>query len=247
MKVTAIIPARLNSSRLTGKPLADICGKPMIWWVYQQAQKAAAFADIMVATEDPEIEDACAALGMNCFRNQKECPNVVNRLFEVSQKIDSDYYLCINGDEPIIESDVLTKGIPNRSIQDRPVMFGIMRKFTDPAEVMDPGNLKLVTAADGRLIYSSRSPIPFPQNGIDFCYQKYIGVECYNQAALDFYVHAEMGVLEKIEGIGTLRFLEYGHPVYYTLVESSSLSVDTAKDLEVVRRIISERLCTERK
>ena len=240
MNVVAIIPARYNSSRLYGKPLVDICGKPMIW-VYKRALDAQYFSNIFIATEDQIIVDACKKYGLNYFFNTQKCDNVVNRLWDVSNSIAADYYLCINGDEPIIEPELLVKGIPDHVIHNTPIMHGLMREFTSATEAVDPGNIKLAVSFNGKLIYSSRSPIPFPHTTVQYAFKKYIGVECYNKEALDFYVHAEMGPLEKIESIGTLRFLEYGYDVYYTLVESQSLSVDTTKDLQVVKSVIEEK------
>ena len=101
--------------------------------------------------------------------------------------------------------------------------------------------MKMVIGKGGYCLYRSRSPIPYPQTTTNFTYKKYVGVELFNKKALDFYVSTEPTELEKIEDIGALRFLEYGIPIHYDIVQSNSLSVDTPKDLEHIRKIISAR------
>lgn len=242
MRVLGIIPARYQSSRLPGKPIIDICGKPMIWWVYQQAIKVAEFTDVLVATDDKKIEDVCHKLGLKAVMTSKDGTCLIDRLYEVSERMEYDYYVSVNGDEPLIEYDVIPAVLPCDTDCKKPVVRGLMRIFRDPAEVIDPGNMKLVCNDEGRLIYMSRSPIPYPHKTTEYEFKKYVGVECYNKQALDFYHNTEPGPVEKIEDLGTLRFLEYGINVYYNLVESDSLSVDTYRDLEKVRHLMRERL-----
>jgi 3-deoxy-manno-octulosonate cytidylyltransferase (CMP-KDO synthetase) len=242
MKIIGVIPARYNSSRLPGKPIIDICGKPMIWWVYQQASKVKEFNDVIVATDDERIKEVCNTLNMNVLMTSRDGSCLIDRLYEVSCTINADYYVSMNGDEPLIESNIVPSVFPDRVITDEPVARGLMREFTDPVEVIDPGNLKLVCNNDGRLLYVSRSPVPYPQKTTQFKYKKYVGIECYNKAALYFYITAKPGDIEKIEDLGHLRFVEHSIPVYFSLVNSDSLSVDTPRDLEKVRKIMETRL-----
>lgn len=242
MKILGVIPARYQSSRLPGKPIVDICGKPMIWWVYQQALKVKEFSDVIVATDDQRIMDVCKDLGMKAELTSKDGACLIDRLHELSLRMDYDYYVSINGDEPLIEGENIPFVFPNKADSSHPVVRGLMRIFKDPVEVIDPGNMKIVCNREGKLIYLSRSPIPYPHKTGEFTYKKYVGVECYNKCALDFYAKTPAGPIEKIEDLGTLRFLENGIDVYYTLVESNSLSVDTNRDLEKVRKLMSARL-----
>lgn len=245
MKVLGVVPARYQSHRLPGKPIADICGKPMIWWVYQQALKVKEFEKVIVATDDIRIENICNDLGMNVIMTSKDGDCLIDRLYEVSQLMTYDFYVSINGDEPLIEGEIINKVIPEKFDNDIPIVRGLMRIFKDPVEVVDPGNMKIVCNESGKLLYISRSPIPYPHKNGEFTYKKYVGVECYNKKALDFYVNTKAGPIEKIEDLGTLRFLENGVDVYYTLVESKSLSVDNDRDLVKVRNLMKERLATE--
>lgn len=242
MKILGVIPARYQSSRLLGKPIVDICGKPMIWWVYEQAKLVKEFTDIIVATDDERIEEVCKEYGMNVIMTSPDGACLIDRLHEVSCKMEYDYYVSMNGDEPLIEASIVPAVLPTYVEKDEPVVRGLMRVFKDPVEVVDPGNMKIVCNEKGKLIYMSRSPIPYPHKSAEFSYKKYVGVECYNKMALDFYMNTKPGPVEKIEDLGTLRFLENDIPVYYTLIESSSLSVDNPRDLEKVRNIMRGRL-----
>jgi 3-deoxy-manno-octulosonate cytidylyltransferase (CMP-KDO synthetase) len=238
MKITGIIPARYKSTRFEGKPLADICGKPMIWWVYQQVKKVSLFHDVFVAIDDVRIKDVCEELDIKYVMTASNHPDHIARVQEVSDRIDADYYVCVNGDEPLIDPVAIAKIIP--SVKHEGFYFmGARRKIKDPVEVIDPANLKLVLAADESCIYISRIPVPYPKGSILFHYNKYIGIECFSKEALDFFVTTPMGKVEKIEDIDHLRFIENGKKLFFTEVESDSISVDTKNDLEKVKILIS--------
>ena len=240
MNIVGIIPARYHSSRLPGKPLEDICGRPMVWWVYQQAKKVGQLKEVYVATDDERIKEVCESYGINVIMTGASHPTHIHRLQEVSTIIDADLYLCICGDEPLIEPSVIEKVIPEQT-NEKYIACNIIRPFKEPTEVVDPGDIKVMTNNDGYIIALSRSPIPFPYKTIQYKFKKIVGVECYNKAALDFFVSKEQGAMEKIEDITLLRFLENHIKIKSNTVESESLSVNTERDLEKVRNIISER------
>ncbi len=245
MKVIGVIPARYQSSRLPGKPLADICGKPMVWWVYQQAKKVEQLEEVYVATDDERIGSVCKQQDIPYVMTSKDNPTHLNRIYEVSGKIDADLYTVICGDEPLIKSEVIGAVIPESIDGQRYVARALMRQFTDPAEVVDPGNIKIAANDNGECIFLSRSPIPFPYKTVLFSYRKIVGIECYNKAALEFFVNTPAGRLERIEDIAILRFMENGIRMHFTLVDSNALSVDTQNDLEKVRLLIGQRLQAE--
>ena len=240
MKIVGIIPARYESSRFPGKPLADICGKPMVWWVYQQAKTIEEIDDVYVATDSDKIAEVCKYFNIPVIMTLDSHSTHVHRIHEVSDKLEADYYLAICGDEPLIEQEVIKSVIPDTTT-DEMYVGGTCRYFTDPAEVVDPANIKVVTNEKDECILLSRSPVPFPYKTVLFQYKKLIGVECYNKAALDFFVSRQKGWLESIEDVTLQRFLENKINIKYKLVESSSLSVDTPRDLEKVRKILEER------
>lgn len=244
MKIIGVIPARYQSSRLPGKPLADICGKPMIWWVYQQVQQVKELSEIYIATDDERIKDVCAKYNMPVLTTGTDTPNHIHRIWEVTEMIESDYYVSINGDEPLINPDNIRQALcvlPKERLE-TPYFGSVYREMTDPTEVLDLANVKIVLGVNGQCLYQSRNPIPSVKGSLDFKYKKAIGIECFNKKALDFFVSTPMGVMEKIEDIDHLRFLENGVPIYYTKIKSESLSVDTKKDLERVRKIIAEQI-----
>lgn len=240
MKVIGVIPARYGSSRFPGKPLQDICGKPMLWWVYHQAIKVAELDEIYVATDDERISALCKKYNMNCVMTGMHSTHIA-RVHEVSTKIDADFYVNINGDEPLIEPKTIQAIIP-KEVSKTPRVYGLMKILRDPVELIDPTNIKVVTNKEGIALYISRAPIPHPYKTIMFEYKKAIGVECWNKAALELFVNSEPGEMEIIEDLVALRFFENGCPMHYTLVESNSLSVDTPKDLEKVRMLMQDIL-----
>lgn len=240
MKVIGVIPARYGSSRFPGKPLQDICGKPMLWWVYQQALKVKELEKVLVATDDERIGALCEQYGMNYVMTGEHSTHIA-RVHEVSTREDADFYVNVNGDEPLIEPETIRAIIPEQA-SDQPKVYGLMKILRDPVELIDPTNIKVATNKNGVALYISRAPIPHPYKTILFEYKKAIGVECWNKAALELFVHSEPGQMEVIEDLVALRFFENGCPMHYTLVESNSLSVDTPKDLEKVRKIMSEIL-----
>ena len=244
MKIVAVIPARYKSTRFPGKPLADICGKPMIWWVYNQVKKSKKINDIYVATDDERIAQVCRDFSMNYVMTSDNLPEHISRVHEVSGNIKADYYVCINGDEPLVSAENIDNVIPDESMK-RVYYRGAVRKLTDPAETIDFANLKVVLNEDMRGIYMSRTPVPYPRGTLLFSYYKYVGIECFTKEGLDFFVSTRQGVNERIEDIDHLRFIENGKEIYFTLVNSDSISVDTPKDLEKVILLIKEKMQME--
>ena len=242
MKTIGVIPARYASTRFPGKPLADICGKPMIWWVYNRVIKSQKLDEVYVLTDDKRIAEYCDSADIKYMMTRDDHPNHINRVHEASEKIEADCIVCVNGDEPLIQAELIDTVIPENIPQDIPYFMGATRKFSDAAEVIDPANIKLTLNRENRCLYMSRSAVPFPKGALDFTYNKYVGIECFNKKALDFFVNTEMGKLEKIEDIDHLRFLENGVSLYYTEVDTESISVDTRKDLEFVRNEVKKQI-----
>lgn len=241
MNIIAIIPARYKSTRFPGKPLADICGKPMIWWVYNQVSKVKRFNDVFVAIDDERIRSVCEENGIKYVMTRDNHPEHISRIHEVSEKIHADLYVCVNGDEPLISPACIEQAIPE-SVPEDFFFSGAMRKLKDPAETIDPANIKIVMSDSGRCVYISRTPVPFPKGTLLFNYNKYVGIECFSKKALDFFVTTPQGNIEKVEDIDHLRFLEHGKNISFKYVDSESISVDTPKDLEKVRIMMKEKL-----
>lgn len=241
MKVVGIIPSRYGSTRLPGKPLKDILGYPMIWWVYNRIKKIGKIDEIYVATDDDRISSVCKKYNIPFVMTSTEHKTAANRLQEVSKSINADFYLQLNGDEPLIDIEAVEAAIPDFVPQDIEFGTNIISKITDTAQLMDASNIKVVYDDKMNALYMSRTPIPYPFKSINFDYYKHVGIIGYNKKMLDFYAVSEPGRFELIEGIDTLRFIDYGKTLRFIPVDTChSLSVDTQKDLDKVIEIIKE-------
>lgn len=242
MKVVGVIPSRYSSTRFPGKPLADICGKPMLWWVYRQAGKARGIDELVVATDDQRIVSVCEKYGMNVLLTSPDHPTPTDRLYEVSQKKDGDLFLFIGGDEPLIDPKVIEAVIPKEDPQEPLYAANAMTTIKTSPEVIDFTNIKVVVNEEGYGLYTSRSPVPYPKGGLDFDYKKFVGVGAFSRKALEFYANTPKGTIERIEECDLLRFIEHGVRVKFFDVDCRTLSVDTPKDLERVRGLMQEKL-----
>ena len=240
MKIVAVIPARYQSSRFPGKPLADICGHPMIWWVYNQVKKVKEFNEVYVATDDKRIKDVCDNNNINVVMTKNNHNSSTERVFEVAQKVEADYYVVINGDEPLINPNVIKKIIPNKKIDEKIYVANIMTEIKKPSEVVDFTNIKVVVDKHNYAMYFSRSPIPYPKSSLNYKYYKHVGILIYNYDALKFFSTTKKGKIEKIEDVNELRFIEHGKKIKMINAKTNSLSVDTQKDLEKVISIINK-------
>ena len=160
MKIIGVIPARYKSSRFPGKPLVDICGKPMIWWVYQQAKKVPEFDEVYVATDDDRIEAACKEHDMEVIMTSDKHETGSDRVAEVATKVEGDLFVNIQGDEPVMNPEMIREVI-SIFLEDETVTFGSLKKeITDPDEIKATSTVKVVTDQKGDAMYFSRSVIP---------------------------------------------------------------------------------------
>lgn len=240
MKAIGIIPARYASSRYPGKPLEDILGRPMIWWVYNQAKKANKLSDVYVATDDFRIFSKCTELNINVIMTSESHKTSTDRVSEVANKIDADLYVEIMGDEPLVEPETINAVIPD-SLTNSFYVSNLISEIKDPTEVVDFTNLKCTYDIYGDAIAISRSPIPYPKASLDFKYKKLLGICAFSKEALVFYAENTRGPIEKIEDNDFYRFLERGKKVRLVEVQCEMLSVDTPKDLDRVKAVLEER------
>lgn len=244
MKIIGVIPARYESSRFPGKPLADVAGHPMIYWVYNQCKKVDDFDVVYVATDDERIEAVCKENGMNVIMTSKEHRTGTDRIGEVAEKIPADLYVNIQGDEPLMEPETIKKAIKpfysNKNLQ----ITNCMTKIKDPVEVVNFTVPKVITNKDNIGIYLSRSTTPYPKGSINYDYYKQVCVYGFTPEALRFYCDYGKkygkAKIEAIEDIEILRFIENGYKVQFVEVESETIAVDTQNDLEKVNRFIKE-------
>ncbi|MGN0692211.1 MAG: 3-deoxy-manno-octulosonate cytidylyltransferase [Oscillospiraceae bacterium] len=240
MKIIGVIPARYRSGRMPGKPIAEILGKPMIWWVYQQVMKNKLFSDIVVATDDNRIKEQCDKYNMKSVMTSADHDTPTSRLYEVSTKIDADLYMLIMGDEPLVNEASFSLVVPEEF--DGGYYVGALTNIlTNPTDVIDFSNQKVVTNSKRETLCISRSPIPYPKGTLDFQYEKVTGVQIFSKKALEFFDRTPKSILEKAEENDLMRFVENGIPVKMTVSPYKTISVDTPKDLEKVIEILTEK------
>ncbi len=244
MKIVGIIPARYKSSRFEGKPLADICGKPMIWWVYNRAVKVQEFSQVFVATDDERIEKACLQYGIKVIMTSTAHRTGTDRIVEVAQKVPADLYVNIQGDEPLIEPDTIRAAILPFLQGENVEVTNLMTRITDPVDVVNSTVPKVITNRENIGIFLTRGPVPYPKGSLEYNYYKQVCVYGFTPQALAFF--GEYGKkygkakIEEIEDIEILRFIENGYKVKYIEVDSDTVAVDTEKDLFRVRKIMEE-------
>lgn len=245
MKIIAVIPARYDSTRFPGKPLADILGKPMIWWVYQEAKKIKEYSDVIVATDSEKIVEVCNQLGMHVMMTSSKHPMGTDRVAEVASRTDADYYMIILGDEPILRAEDEKKVVDAIQSGVEADAFQLVEVMTDPVDVVNTTTIKLAINDEGYCIFLSRAPIPTPKSALGYSYHKNTGCFAMSREALDFFVHTKRGNIELAEDIEQLRLIENHRKIYTVKADYMSMSVDTPKDLERIRKEMARRLESE--
>ena len=241
MKTIAVIPARYASTRMPGKPLADVLGKPMIWWVYRAAKACAKLDDVLIATDDTLIADVCAQYDMKCVMTSPDHDTPTGRIWEVSTKVDADLYLQLMGDEPLVDPAAFDLILPDTLPDDACYVAVLTNVMQHPADVVDFSNQKVVTNAAREVLMISRSPIPYPKGTLDFDYEKVTGIQLYSKQALQFYHDTPKSILERAEENDMMRYVENGRKVHAIVSPYKTVSVDTPKDLALVNEILKEK------
>lgn len=238
-RVVVIIPARMASTRLPGKPLADICGKPMIQRVYERAMGAARVSEVLVATPDQKVIDAVAGFGGKAVYTSNEHRSGTDRLAEASQSLsDSDIVLNVQGDEPLIPSEAIDSLIGPLLAPDAPEMVSMMRPITRE-QAADPNLVKVVVDRSNRALYFSRSPIPYVRTeSPGLVTYGHIGLYGYSVASLRAFSELAPTQLEVAESLEQLRALENGWNIKMIESDFSPVGVDTEEDLINVRMLL---------
>lgn len=234
MKIICVIPARAESSRFFEKPLALILGKPMVRWVYEHCKEVEDFSEVYVATDSEKIKSLCEGFGAKVVMTSSDHDTATERLHEVSTKVDADLYVMVNGDEPLLTKAAIKQCIPAEIKSGELYVSNLMTDFSNPVEVVDTTNLKIVTGKNDRCLFISRSPIPFPKGNMDYVFHKFVGVGAFNHEALEFYHNTPRGPIEKVEENDSFRFIENDVSIYYYNCHCKSLSVDNRKDILAV-------------
>ena len=248
-KVCALIPARLDSVRFPGKALKQIDGIPMVVQVLAAARDSGVFDAVYAATDSPEIAAVCQTYGFEAVFTSHS-----HQILEDSKSASSrkfDFYAMIGGDEPLLTPEILQNFmeqaltvITSKENVQRPFLINAMADIPNDAETADPSNIKVVCRPDGTGLYISRAPIPFRKGTLDKPSRKFVSIGLYTRESLDFFCQSRPGILEQIEGVDLLRFLEYGKTILFLPICGYTLSVDTPADLETVQAILHRRTST---
>ena len=233
-KILGVIPARLESTRLPRKPLALICGHPMIAWVYHGARQAALLDGLMIATDSAEIANYCRQAGIPCQMTSPAHRSGTDRVVEVMAHVPADVYVNIQGDEPMVTGEQIDLMLrPFREAQDTQV--STLKVVISPEQARNPNNVKVVSDSKGRALYFSRSLIPHDRDGTgQVQYFKHLGLYAYTGAALRRFSQWPPSELEQLEKLEQLRFLENGVSIEVVETTRDTIGVDTEEDLKKV-------------
>jgi 3-deoxy-manno-octulosonate cytidylyltransferase (CMP-KDO synthetase) len=244
VEVVAIIPARYQSNRFPGKPLADINGKPMIQHVVERAQNVELLSRVVVATDDKRIADVVVGFGGEAVMTRDDHVSGSDRLAEAAEKInisEHDIVVNIQGDQPFFPAKVIAQ-VAAPLLEDPALpMSTLIYKIIRPEEINDPNHVKTVFDKDNFALYFSRSAIPFqrnPEEKVIPTYYKHLGFYAYRKGFLLTYVALPEGEWEKFEKLEQLRALEYGYKIKVVLTEHDSVEVDTEEELKRVSELM---------
>lgn len=241
MKVICVIPARYASTRLPGKPLSMICGKPMIQRVYEQACKAEVPGEVVVATDHELVFNAVKAFGGNVLMTSPDHPSGTDRLAEVALNYpDVDVIVNVQGDEPMIPPEVIDD-LANAFEDDENLSMATLKVEMQSEDYDNPAAVKVVTDLNGYALYFSRSQIPYPRNiPADYKVFKHVGIYAYRRDFLLKYAALTPTPLERAESLEQLRALENGYKIKVLESDFQGVGVDTPEDLARVNEIFAK-------
>lgn len=241
MKVIAVIPARYASTRFPAKLMQDLGGKTVILRTYDAAKRTRLFDDVFVVTDSEIIYEEIIAHGGKAIMSVKEHESGSDRIAEAVADMKVDIIVNVQGDEPFIDNDSLSKVIEVfKDDNDRKIdLASLMREITDEAEINNPNHVKVVVDQNGFALYFSRSVIPYPrEKNVGVRYFQHIGIYAFRkQALLDFY-DLPMQSLEASEKLEQLRYLEFGKRIKMVETDHVTVGIDTPEDLERARKMI---------
>lgn len=254
--VVAIIPARYASTRLPGKPILDIGGKPMVVRVAERARQVASINRVIIATDDHRIFDIVAAAGEEVMMTSPDHQTGTDRLAEVAAQLDAEIIVNVQGDEPLIEPATIESALKPLLADSSIVMSTTSEPIESAADLLNPNVVKVVTDPLGFALYFSRSLIPFPRSAVQVHgsieaalaaepelfsrYAKHTGMYVYRREFLLSYAKLPATPLEQSELLEQLRALEHGYKIKVVKVAHRSIGVDTPEDLERVRKLFGQ-------
>jgi 3-deoxy-manno-octulosonate cytidylyltransferase (CMP-KDO synthetase) len=234
-----VIPARYQSTRLPGKPLALINGKTMIEHVHARARRAALVAAVLVATDDQRVADVVDGFGGTAVLTSAHHTTGTDRLAEVAPGLTAELIVNVQGDEPLIDPSAIDAAIAPLADRPQDVLSTLRRRLTNPADLANPAVVKVVVDRHGYGLYFSRSPLPHARAGSpEPVFWRHLGLYVYRRETLERLAGLAPTPLEQAEGLEQLRALEHGIRILTVETTCDALGVDTPEDLEHVRRLV---------
>ena len=240
--IVGIIPARYHAKRLPGKPLALIQDRPMIQHVHERASRATSLQRLVVATDDPRVHKAVVDFGGKSLMTSPDHASGTDRVAEAARQlnlVEDAIVVNIQGDEPLLQPEVVDKLSSALTEHPEIPMATLAHPSRGSEDFYDPSVVKVVLDARGHALYFSRAPIPATRDDSPApTYHKHLGLYAYRNSFLQHFTNLPPGILENLERLEQLRALEHGFSIKVVITTCDSISVDTAEDLERVRRIM---------
>lgn len=242
MRAVAVIPARYQSTRFEGKPLADIHGKPMIYYVYAGAKKARGIEEVFVATDDERIRKAVLAFGGKVVLTSPEHKTGTDRIAEAVSDLDVDLVINVQGDEPLVHPEMIEQAMQPFLAEPDLRVTTLISPITEPADFIDTTVVKTVVDRKKNVLFFSRSPIPYPKTRQSYTAYKQVGLYAFRKLFLLEFAGMSPTPLELVEGVELLRAVENGIQVRGVETLHQTISVDTLSDLFEVRKVLKPEL-----
>ena len=240
--VLGVIPARFKSSRFEGKPLREINGVPMIKRTYLQAKKSTRLDDLVVATDDQRIVDYCESENIPVVMTSSECLTGTDRVAEVSKKLEYDFYINIQGDEPIIDPDVINQLIEEyERHRDKYIAYNLYKLIATEDEINSNTIIKVIVNEKDELMYMSRLPVPYSNSKLNSVYRQQIPAYGFTKSALSVFTEYKKTINEQYEDIELLRFVDLGYKLKMSETSANSIAVDVPSDILKVEAFLNKK------
>lgn len=237
-RIVAVIPARYNSTRFEGKPLAKMLGKPMIYHVYMNVMKCRILDDVLVATDDRRIFDAVEGFGGKAVMTSPDHPTGTDRIGEAARHIGADIIVNAQGDEPLLNPKMIEHTVEPLLHDPSLNVTNLIAKISNIGDYIDAMVVKTAVDKKNFILYFTRSPIPYPKTRQHYVVYKQIGLYAFRRDFLFKYVKMEQSNLELVEGIEFLRIIENGYKIKAVITDYNAVSVDTLSDLIEAEKIL---------
>ena len=243
-KVVIVIPARYGSTRLPGKPLVSLAGKPMIQRVFERAKQAKTAGRVIVATDDERIVKAVESFGGEARITRTDHRTGTERIAEVAAHTDGEVFVNVQGDEPLLDPAAIDTAVNSLLEEPTAAIATVAVLIRTPGDIMDPNVVKTVLDFEDNALYFSRAPLPWVRDSAaktHVRHLKHLGLYVFQRDALLEYPTLPQGELERIEQLEQLRWLENGWKIRVAEVEHDAVSVDVPEDVARVESLLAKQ------